>query len=261
VHRLPCRAAIALLAITLQACAGSVIPRAPEPARREALVILPGFGYSRGARNVFRAVQTQLAADAIDVYAPAYVERGGLGESRDKLREFLSDHHLAAYSKVHVFAFIAGAWTLNPLLDSIAMPNLATVVYDRSPMQERAPRIADDKLHFLTWLRYGRPVFDMARMPYPPLGAAGPRVGVLIETKPTGLLRKYAKTALSYGPLSFACNDFGQRFDDCAYVAMSHDELYTRFEDVLPEVLAFIRDGRFTANANRVAPTANPLKP
>ena len=55
---------------------------------------------------------------------------------------FIQDNNLARYERLHVFAFLAGAWTLNPLLDGRALPNLATVVYDRSPYQERAPRIA-----------------------------------------------------------------------------------------------------------------------
>ena len=260
-ERLSYRAVIALVAVVLQACAGSVVPLAPVPAQREALLVLPGFGYSQGATRKFRALRATLAADGVDLYTPSYIERGGLLESRDALRAFLAAHDLAAYSRVHVFAFIAGAWTLNPLLDSMPLPNLATVIYDRSPMQERVPRVADERLHFLTWVRFGQPVFDVARTPYSPLSATGPRVGILVETRPTRLVRLYAKSALSYGPLLFACDSFGQRFDDCAYVAYSHDELYTHFGEVLPEILAFMRDGRFTARANRVAPSGNPLRP
>jgi hypothetical protein len=33
------------------------------------------------------------------------------------------------------------------------IPNLATVVYDRSPNQERAPRVARERLRPLSWVR------------------------------------------------------------------------------------------------------------
>jgi hypothetical protein len=248
-----------LLAFMLTACAGSVVPRAPQPATRDALLVLPGFGYSNAAERQFRQAQAALAAENIDLFAPDYVEREGLDESREELREFIAEQNLGQYRRIHVFAFIAGAWTLNPLLDSAPLPNVATVIYDRSPMQERAPRVADDKLHFLTWLFYGRPVFDMARSPYPQLMSPGPRVGILVETKPTKFLRRFRKKALSYGPIRFECDALGQRRDDCIYVDLNHDELYLRFMDVLPEVLAFIRTGRFTDAAIRTPPDKVPL--
>ncbi len=248
-----------LLAFLLTACAGAVVPRAPQPETRDALLVLPGFGYSRTSERVFRAAQAQLAGENIDLFAPDFVEREGLDESREELREFLVDHQLDKYRRVHVFAFIAGAWTLNPLLDSTPVPNLATVIYDRSPMQERAPRIADDKLHFLTWMLYGRPVFDMARTPYPSLASPAPRIGILVETSPTRFLRRFAKKAKSYGPIRFECDALAQRHDDCIYVDLNHDDLYVRFVEVLPEILAFIRTGRFTDAAKRVPPAQLPL--
>jgi len=223
--------------------------------------VLPGFGFSRASARVFREAEAALAADGIDLYAPDYVKRGGLDDSRETLRTFLARHDLGAYRRMHVFAFLAGAWTLNPLLDSTPLPNVATVIYDRSPMQERAPRVADDKLHFLTWLVYGRPVFEMARSTYPPLTSPTPRVGILVETRPTSLIRRFRKTALSYGPFQFECHALGQRNDDCAYVEMDHDELYERFLEVLPEIMTFIRTGRFSAGANRTPPSQPPLQP
>lgn len=245
----------------LSACAGSVVPDAPQPSQRDALLVLPGFGYSRDAQKVFRASLQSLADEGFDMYVPSYIERGGLDESQEELREFLRDHHLDRYERLHVFAFIAGAWTLNPILVQERLPNLVTVIYDRSPMQERAPRIAADKLHFLTWLRYGHPVFDMAKTPYAPVTPPGVRIGILVETQPTGLIKRYAAAARSYGPFDFRCDAFGQRHDDCIYVSMNHDDLYVRFADLHAEVLSFIRAGRFTSGADRMPPTDDPLPP
>jgi hypothetical protein len=89
-----------------------------------------------------------MAGEGMDLYVPTYISRGGLAESRARLQRFIRDNRLERYDRVHVFAFLAGAWTFNPLVEARELPNLATVIYDRSPLQERAPRIADEKLHF-----------------------------------------------------------------------------------------------------------------
>lgn len=190
------------------------------------------------------------------LFVPKYLSRGGLHDSRENLERFIARYQLDRYDRVHVFAFIAGGWTFNPMAATSALPNLATVVYDRSPYQERAPRIADDTLHFLTWLRYGSPVFDVARTPYPPLMRSGVKVGILVETVPTGFIRKREAKARAYGPIRFECDTFEQRYDDCAYVPLNHDDLYVNIAKVWPELLAFIRNGRFTDSANRTPPTA-----
>jgi hypothetical protein len=200
-----------------------------------------------------------MAADGIELFVPTYIARGGLADSRSNLERFVRNHRLHEYQRVHVFAFIAGAWTFNPMVERNVLPNLATVVYDRSPYQERAPRVADAAVHFLTWLRYGSPVFDVARTPYVPLTVPDVRVGIVVETVPTKFIKEHETLARSYGPFRFECDAFMQRYDDCAYLQMSHDELYRQFGAVWPEVLAFIRGGRFTSAANRTPPTGDPL--
>jgi hypothetical protein len=243
------------------ACAGTVIgPKltAPRPAS-DALLVLPGFGYTGDAERVFKALARLTAAEGIDLYAPSYIARSGLAGSRANVERFLRQQQLGRYTRVHVFAFIAGAWTINPLVQAGAIPNLATVVYDRSPLQERAPQIATDDVHFLTWLRYGSPVFELARTPYPPMTAPNVKVGLLVETDPSAFIRDHEAAARRPGPFRFECDALLQRHDDCAYVAMNHNELYVRFAEVWPELLAFIRTGRFTAAANRTPPTGDPF--
>ena len=248
---------ILLACLASTGCAGTIAPpkTSPAPAAPEALVILPGFGYSASGERAIRALAPAMREAGLDLYVPRYIHRSGLERSREELRHFIRDQRLERYRRVHVFAFLAGAWTFNALAqDATVLPNLASVVYDRSPYQERAPRIAADRIRLLAWLRYGPVLFDLAKAPYPALPRSGIKVGLIVETEPTGFLKRFDKTARSYGPFAFACDGFGQVFDDCMFAAVNHTELYTRFAEIWPELRAFISDGRFTAAAGRTAP-------
>jgi hypothetical protein len=255
------RPALVVIAIAF-ACLGAVTATTsqPAPSRSEAFVVLRGFGYSGDGERAIRALQPAMAAAGFDLYIPDYISRSGLVEGRKNLQRFMQDY-TARYDKVHVFAFINGGWTVNPLIGGSGAQKVATVIYDRSPLQERAPRIADEKLHFLTWVRYGSPVFDLAHTPYPPLTASGVRVGLVVETSPTSFVRDHEAAARSYGAFRFDCDAFAQRYDDCMYVNLNHDELYVRFADVWPDVLSFIRGGRFSSAANRTPPSGDPFAP
>ena len=254
-------ALLAAICAFMAACTGAVfrVSLAPSKPGSDALLVLPGFGYSPDGEEALRVLAPVIAAEGVDLYAPTYISRGGLDDSRKNLQRFVREHRLDRYDRLHVFAFIAGAWTLNPLAEGHALPNLATVVYDRSPFQERAARIAAEKLRLLTWLRFGSPVFELARTPYPPLSSARVNVALMVETTPTSFIKRHAKTARGYGPFTFACHEFMQRYDDCLYLSMNHDELYVRFAEVWPELLAFIRTGRFTRTANRTPPSGDLL--
>lgn len=250
------RVLIAAGCISSMACAGAIVKPTLTPATpaTDALLVLPGFGYGRGGEETLRALAPSMAADGIDLYVPAYIARSGLEASRARLQQFVRAHGLHRYERVHVFAFIAGAWTFNPMIEADMLPNLTTVVYDRSPYQERAPVIARERLPFPAWLKYGPVVFDLATTSYAPLDVPRVRVGLLVETIPTSFIQRFAATARRQGPYQFECDSFRQRFDDCAFVAMNHDEIYERFDEVWPDVRAFIRTGRFTPSANRTPP-------
>jgi hypothetical protein len=249
------RLTVVVCCIYPAACANTIRPAvAPPKAAADALVVLPGFGYNRDGERAFRALAPAMAAAGLDLYLPTYLSRFGLDESRERLQKFLRDGRFDRYERVHVFAFLAGGRTFNPLVDIHALPNLSTVVFDRSPYQERAPRIAVEELPFLAWVKYGGLVFDLARTPYEPLTAPGIRVGLLVETMPTSFVTRFRAAAARQGPYQFECDAFRQRYDDCFYVAMSHNELYPRFAEVWPEVRSFVRTGQFTAAANRTPP-------
>jgi len=254
------RLTVVACCLSLSACANAIVRPAVSPAKpaSDALVVLPGFGYGRDGERAFKTLAPSMAAEGFDLYLPTYVSRSGLEESRERLQRFFRENRLDRYARVHVFAFIAGGWTFNPLGEARSLPNLSTIVYDRSPYQERAPRVALEKLKFLTWVRYGHVVFDLAGTPYAAVTVPGVKVGLVVETLPTSFIRKHASTARSYGAYEFECGAFQQRHDDCLFVTMNHDQLYARFGEVWPEVRSFIRTGRFSASANRTPPDAGP---
>ena len=139
---------LALWCLWSTACARTLVRpvvSAPVPAT-EALLVLPGFGDSRAGADAMRAVAPALAADGIELFIPRFLDRGGLADSRERLQRFIREQPFERYQRVHVFAFIAGGWAINPLLEAGALPNLSAIVYDRSPMQERAPRVAVETL-------------------------------------------------------------------------------------------------------------------
>jgi len=255
-----CLAALITSAV-LAGCAGPIVrpSLAPATPAADAVLVLPGFGYGRAGEKVLRALATSAARDGVDLYVPTYVTRSGLDTSRAKLERFIRENRLDRYEHLHVFAFIAGGWTINPLIERHELPNLATVIYDRSPFQERAPAIAAAKLHFLTWVRFGSTVFDVAKTPYPPLIDPNVRVALVVETRPTSFIKRYDTAARQYGPFAFECDAFRQRHDDCLYLAMNHHELYARFAEIWPELVTFIRSGRFSPAANRTPPVDDPL--
>ena len=155
-HRV--RLAVVTCCLSSVACANAITRPAVAPSKpaSDALLVLPGFGYSRAGEHAFRALAPALAADGVDLYLPTFVSRSGLDESRELLRGYIRKNGLGRYARVHVFAFIAGGWTFNPLAETGVLPNLSTVVYDRSPdSQERATRDCAGEAPFLNWLRYG----------------------------------------------------------------------------------------------------------
>jgi hypothetical protein len=253
------RLAVVACCVSFAGCANAIVRLAVSPSEppADALLVLPGFGYSRAGEHALRSLGPSLAAEGIDLYVPTYVARSGLEKSRERLHRFLRQHRLDRYERVHIFAFIAGGWTFNSLDDTRMLPNLSSVVYDRSPYQERAPRVALEKLRFLTWLRYGPVVFDLARTPYAALSVPGVKVGIMVETSPTSFIKRFAAAAHGYGPYDFGCDTFEQPHDDCFYIALSHDELYARFAEVWPEIRSFIRTGQFSPSANRTPPAGD----
>ena len=81
-----------LLVVTLAACAGAVIRPVVTPPRpeSEALLVLPGFGYSRGGERALKALADEVGREGMALFVPTYLSRGGLDESRVNLTRFIA---------------------------------------------------------------------------------------------------------------------------------------------------------------------------
>src|SRR5207249_725435 len=119
----------------------SDLPRA----QKEALLILPGFGSkSEGVMDI----RDRFAHTGYDLFIPDYISRKSIAECIATLDSFMTDQKLGEYRKVHVFSYLIGAWTLNAWLRQHPSNNIVTIVYDRSPLQERAAYVAVHDMPF-----------------------------------------------------------------------------------------------------------------
>lgn len=218
-------------------------------AQKEAILILPGFGDKRKRRKKQSAFFEQLD---YDVFIADYQCRKFFDLTLDKFAAYYETNHLAEYEKVHVFAYILGSWVINEYINKNGRKNIFTIIYDRSPLQERAPRIVMDKIPLMGKLSKGKVLAEFSKMPYPTLLNDSIRIGIIVESKATRLVRWYKKTALSYGPLDWQPASLNQPFDDLFYTPLNHDQMYTRFDVIGVELIHFLEFGRFQNSARRV---------
>ena len=106
------RLAVVACCVSLVGCANAIVRPAVSPSKpaADALLVLPGFGYSRAGERAFRSLEPSLAAEGIDLYLPTYVARSGLEQSRERLHRFFRENRLDRYERVHIFAFLAGGF-------------------------------------------------------------------------------------------------------------------------------------------------------
>lgn len=223
---------------------------------KEALLILPGFGSkihgNKHQRRFFKQGQ-------YDVFIPDYISRKSVEASVNNLEDFMQRQHLGEYRKVHVFGYIVGSWTINLWLQRHHTHNIATIVYDRSPLQERAPYALVKDRPRLIKLLAGPIMADFNATPYPPLSAPDIRVGIIVESRATKLIKRHKKTALSMGHLHWDMTQFRQEYLDAMYTLLNHDDMYTKVARIGPEVYHFIQHGRFSDQARRTPYDIDPF--
>ena len=226
--------------------------------KKKALVILNGVGDSKK----YRKIQLEYFKDnGMDVFIPDYKQRSSLDESLYKFSVFYDEHEIDSYKEVNFMCYIVGGYILNRYIEINGKKNIKKIIYDRSPIQERAAIIGVDKLPFLTKIKYGQLVFDFSKIKLNPLkDDDGLEIGVIIENQATRLMRLFEKTSYEYGLYSFDINKIEKNYDDYFHTWLDHDLMYKRFDVIGSEILYFYKNGTFTKQAKRNKYNWDPFK-
>jgi len=215
---------------------------------KEAILILPGFN---SKKHGVKDIRDYFSHKGYDVYIPHYLGRDSLQQCVNTVNDFMNEHHLSQYKKLHVFSYIAGTWILNLWLQQHPKNNIASIVYDRSPMQERVPFALVEDNPFIFKLALGNILKEFAKTPYPVIQNDSKHLGIIIENKPTKLFLKHKKSALKSGTISFNLDSLHQNCDDYFYDCINHDEMYYQFKIIGPEILYFFKNGTFSKEARK----------
>lgn len=228
-----------------------------EKGQKEAILILPGFGT---IMHNTKSQKEHFQNRGYDVYIPDYISRKSIAKSVENIKQFYAKHELERYKKVHVFSYIIGSWAINTwLVENDAPQNIRSVIYDRSPMQEKAPQILAYDHPLLSRLLFGKLIFELAETPYPPLPKNNRYIGILVECKATKLMWKKRKSLENYSEVLWETKDFGQTLDDIARLFIDHDDLYAHCEKFAPSVFYFIKNQQFPDGVERIACAEDPF--
>jgi hypothetical protein len=235
---------------------GAEAERVPSIKHRNALIILPGLG-----TNAFKECKIKkfYSNQGYDIFIPAYHSRTSLESSVEKLKAYFNKNKIEEYDTVNVFAFILGSWANNLFLQKYPYPNIRSIVYDRSPLQERAPYIFARYLPILAWIARGNAIRDLSQTPYPIMPDTAITIGIIIENRATPFIRWQKKHALAMGEILWSDSSLGQRNNDFIYTRLNHDQMYEQFDAYGNEVLYFFRHGKFTPNALRTPLSGDPF--
>ena len=215
---------------------------------KEAILVLPGFGSKmHGTKNIADAFFNK----ETDVFIPDYISRKSVDGCVSNLNDFILKHKLNEYKSVHVFSYIVGSWTLNKWIKENPLNNIKSIVYDRSPWQERAPFALVEDIPFLIRIISGPIMKEFSETKYSSVNDNTLKIGILIVNKATKLVYKHKKAAEKPGPVFWDVDSLHQNFDDYMYIYMNHDELYTVIENITDEILCFFKHGFFSETARR----------
>lgn len=213
---------------------------------KEALIILPGLGDSKKGRKHQKEFFENIG---YDLFIPDYIARGSFEGTIKKFTNFYTDQQIDQYKKVHVFSYILGSWTINSFINREGMKNIKTIVYDRSPLQERAPLVIVDRIPLIGRIVSGNVLKDFSKISYPPIKNEELNIGIIVESKATPLIRKFKKRTMSYGSIDWNYLDSQQSYDELIYTRLNHDEMYYSFNEIGDEIIEFIKFSKFKKDA------------
>lgn len=235
-----------------------IIDTAEDISEKEALIILNGFGDSK--KN--RIIQKEFFQEkGYDLFIPEYIEKKSLDLTISTFSSFYNKYKLDEYKQVKFLCYIIGGYVLNQHIEKEGKGKITTIIYDRSPIQERAPKVAAQKLKFITKMYYGKVLFDFSEININSLNNKDSLIiGIIIENKATKLMRFFKRTSDSYGDYNYNAKEIERNLDDFMYTYLDHDLMYKRFDVIGQEILHFLRKGRFSENAKRISYNWDPFK-
>lgn len=224
---------------------------------REAILILPGFGSKvHGTKEIANYFFNK----QYDVFIPDYLSRNSIADCVKNLNEFYIKQDLKQYKKIHVFSYIVGSWTLNEWIKTHPEIKITSIVYDRSPIQERVPFALVNDIPFLIRIISGKIMREFSETPYPFIEKKETKIGILIESEATKLANKHKKSVLLLGEVEWEADSLNQVFDDIHYIWNNHDELYINMNEFATEIFYFFENGKFSDSAKREMYHENPFK-
>jgi hypothetical protein len=229
-----------------------VVDESKERDEKTALVVLNGFGDSKKNRKAQTAFFSSLK---YDFFMPEFILRHSLEESVATFSEFYKDQNLDGYAEVKVMCYIIGGYVLNRHIEREGLGSITTIIYDRSPIQERAPRVAVDRMSLLAKIKFGKVLEQFASIENSPLkhssNVQNLDIGLIIENKATRLMRFFHKAADKYGKCNFSPHQIDPNLDDYFHTILDHDEMYVRFDVIGEEIKHFLENDRFSDDARR----------
>lgn len=235
-----------------------IVDTAEDISDKEALVILNGFGDSKKNRRIQKEFFQE---KGYDLFIPEYVEKKSLDLTISTFSSFYNRYKLDQYKQVKFLCYIIGGYVLNQHIEKNGKGKITTIIYDRSPTQERAPKVAVQKLKLITKIYYGKVLFDFSEIKINPLSNKDSLIiGVIVENKATKLMRFFKRTSNSYGNYNYNAKEIETNLDDFIHTYLDHDLMYRRFDVIGQEILHFLEKGRFSENAKREKYTWDPFK-
>ena len=203
-----------------------IIDSSKDITEKEALVILNGFGDSKKNR---KSQELFFKNKGYDLFIPEYVQRKSIGLTLSSFSSFYKRSNLDQYKEVKFLCYIIGGYVLNDYIEKHGKGKITTIIYDRSPIQERAPKTVVKKIPCVVKILYGNVIFDFSKEEIQPLNNAEElKIGVIIENKATKLMRIFKKTSNSFGEYNYRQIDIEINHDDFIHTILNHDQKYNR---------------------------------
>ena len=235
-----------------------IIDTSEDISEKKALVILNGFGDSKNNRKI---QQKFFENKGYDLFIPEYVKKKSIALTMSTFSSFYDKNNLDQYKELKFLCYIIGGYILNQHIKNNGKGKITSIIYDRSPTQERAPKVATKKLPIISRILYGKVLADFSEININSLSNKDSLIiGVIIENKATRLMRVFKRASNSYGAYNYNAMEIERNLDDFMHTYLDHDLMYRCFDIIGHEIMSFFEKGSFSENAKREKYNWDPFK-